>query len=160
MLFRSSLTFQAGANPLALLGKMGWGAFDSATNSGTPTLYGGVLTMGLLPLWFTHRSIPRREKYVVGALLAVMLLSLLLYDLDLAWHVFQPPNWFPYRYTFVILFLLITCAARVLACPAGIRPAAIPINFGALALATLLGGASGQIPYAGNWWDTTLMLGG
>lgn len=57
-----SLTFQAGANPLALLGKMGWGAFDSATNSGTPTLYGGVLTMGLLPLWFTHRSIPRREN--------------------------------------------------------------------------------------------------
>lgn len=155
-----SLTFQAGANPLALLGKMGWGAFDSATNSGTPTLYGGVLTMGLLPLWFTHRSIPRREKYVVGALLAVMLLSLLLYDLDLAWHVFQPPNWFPYRYTFVILFLLITCAARVLACPADIRPAAIPISFGALALATLLGGASGQIPYAGNWWATALMLGG
>ena len=38
-----SLTFQAGANPLALLGKMGWGAFDSATNSGTPTLYGGCL---------------------------------------------------------------------------------------------------------------------
>ena len=29
-----------------------------------------TLTMGLLPLWFTHRSIPRREKYVVGALLA------------------------------------------------------------------------------------------
>lgn len=153
-----TLTFWAGANPLALPGKLGWAAFDSATNSGTPTLYCGVLAIGLVPLWFTHRDIPRREKLAVGGVLLFMLASLLLYDLDLAWHVFQPPNWFPYRYTFVILFLLVTCTARVLARPRGIRPLAEVLSFAAEAGITVLAGAAEGIPYAGCWQGTLLLL--
>lgn len=153
-----SLTFFAGADPLALPGKLGWAAFDSATNSGTPTLYCGVLTVGLVPLWFAHRDISRREKWAVGGLLLFLLASLLLYDLDLAWHVFQPPNWFPYRYTFVILFLLVSCMARVLSRPRGVRPRTVVLSFLAAAGVTTLTGMVEGIPYAGNWWATVLFL--
>lgn len=155
-----SLTFQAAANPLALPGKLAFGAFDSATNSGTPNLYCGVLTLGLVPLWFTHREIPRREKLAVGGLFLFLLLSLLLYDLDLAWHAFQPPTWFPFRYTFVVIFLLVSCGARVLARPGGIRPRAAVCSFGAVAGVMVLAGAAGLVPFAGDWAVTAGLLAG
>lgn len=115
-----SLTFSGLANPLSIPAKLAYGAFDSVTNNGTPNVFCGLLTVGLLPVWFTHRSISRREKLATGGLLLFLLLSMCLYDLDVAWHVFQPPTWFPFRYSFVFIFLLILCAARVLSAPDGV----------------------------------------
>lgn len=154
-----SLTFGAAMNPLAIPGKLAYGAFDSATHTGTANLYCGVLTAGLLPLWFCSRSIPRREKIGVGCLLFLMTLSLFLYDLDVAWHVFQPPTWFPARYSFTVVFLLVTCAARTLSKPQGLRPAAILISSGCMAAVTaLLSGIPSQ-PFAGVAWITLLLIG-
>lgn len=58
----------------------------------------------------------------MGILLIVLALSMLLYDLDVAWHVFQPPTWFPARYSFTVVFLFTGCAARTLSKPDGLRP--------------------------------------
>ncbi len=152
------LTFTAACNPLALPGKLAFGAFDSATNSGTPNLYTGLLTLGLAPLWFFHRDISRREKAVMGATGLFLLASLLLTDLDLAWHVFQPPTWFPFRYSFVVSFLLAAGAARVFSRPSGIRPRAVLLSFGSCALVMVLFGATGKLPFAGDWAVTAALL--
>lgn len=155
-----SLTFRAAADPLALPGKLAYGAFDSATHTGSPNLYCGVLTAGLLPLWFLNRAISRREKAGVGLLLAVMTLSMLLYDLDVAWHVFQPPTWFPARYSFTVVFLLVGCAARTLSRPEGLRPAAAALGLAGMAMVTGLLSWIPGLPFAGNGTVTALLLTG
>lgn len=151
------LTFWLAANPLALPGKLAYGAFDSATSNGTPYLYSGVLTVMLLPLWFCHRDVPAREKRAVGALLLALLLCMTLYDLDVLWHGLQPPTWFPCRYSFVGIFLLLTCAGRVLAHPEGITPRAVAVSGGALLVGMAVCGFSG-LPFAGEPLVTVVLV--
>jgi uncharacterized membrane protein YfhO len=99
-------------DPLTLINKMTFVAYDSVTNAGTPFLYCGVLTLGLFPVWILHKGIPSKEKkgfvFLIGAMLVSMLFSLL----DYLWHAAENPVWFPCRYSFVFIFLLLTCAAR------------------------------------------------
>ena len=155
-----SLSFRGMFDPFALPGKLAYGAFDSATQTGTPNLYCGVLTIGLLPLWFCNRAIARREKAGIGILLAVMTLSMILYDLDVAWHVFQPPTWFPARYSFTVVFLLVGCAARTLSKPEGIRLPAVALGLACMAAAFGLLSCIPSLPFAGNGTVTVLLLVG
>ena len=37
------------------------------------------------------------------------------YKIDIAWHVFQRPNWFPYRYFFLFGFIMVFTAAKAAA---------------------------------------------
>lgn len=152
------VTFTALLNPLVLPGKLAWGAFDSATNSGTPYIYCGILTLLMLPLWFLHSNISRREKYYTGGLLLFFLASMTLYDLDVAWHVFQPPTWFPCRYSFTLIFLLIVCAARAFSRPEGIPIKAVLISMVSLSVSLLLCSISGYTPFAGNVEVTIALL--
>lgn len=152
------LHFTLTGNPLSLPGKLAFGAFDSATNSGTPNLYCGVLTLLLLPLWFFHREIGRREKWAAGILLLFLAVCAFVYDLDVVWHVFQPPTWFPCRYSFVMVFLLVYCAARAFARPQGI--AAIPALISTLLLGVVLAVCAfvPAIPFAGEIRITLALL--
>lgn len=152
-----SLTFSGLANPLSIPAKLAYGAFDSVTNNGSPNVFCGLLTVGLLPVWFTHRSISRREKLATGGLLLFLLLSMCLYDLDVAWHVFQPPTWFPFRYSFVFIFLLILCAARVLSDPDGVPLWGLFGGFMGMATLFAILSISG-FPFTGNRLVTIFLL--
>ncbi len=96
----------------ALWDKFFVGGYDSITNSGSPFVYCGILLVLLCIAYFTIRKISIRERLLSACLLVFLLLSLALVQLDLAWHIFQYPNWFPYRYGFVVTFFVIYLAAR------------------------------------------------
>jgi len=106
-------------DPFTLIVKMGFGAYDSVTDYGTPFLYCGILTLGLIPVWVMHKGIPDREKKGFAFLLITMLASMILSLLDYLWHAAENPVWFPCRYSFTLIFLLISCAARAISTPAG-----------------------------------------
>ncbi len=125
------------ADPLTLLGKLAFGSYDSATSSGTPNLYCGILTLGLLPAYFLHREIPRREKLAAGALIGFLLLSMAVAPLDPLWHGGQPPVWFPGRYAFCLIFLLVAVSARALSRPEGLSWRQVGLGFAASALLML-----------------------
>ena len=108
-------------NPLALFGKLAVGAYDSATSTGTPNLYIGLLGLASLGCWLFHKTIPRREKQAFGVLFLILFISMLWFDLDVVWHAFQVPTWFPFRYSFVVSFLALMCAGRALSMPDGLR---------------------------------------
>src|SRR5699024_4349596 len=57
-----SLTFWMAVDPLRIPGKLAFGGFDGVTHLSSPNLYCGLLTLGLLPVWFLNRDIPRRER--------------------------------------------------------------------------------------------------
>lgn len=92
------------------------GSYDSITNSGTPYIYCGALVLILFAaFFFMRKSFSTRSRLLAGVLSIILFLSMWLCALDKVWHVFQYPNWFPYRYSFVISFFMILTAYRVYA---------------------------------------------
>ncbi len=79
---------------------------------GLPNLYCGILVVILLVFYMISRSISLREKLINGLFLLFMFFSLNINKLDFIWHGLHFPNQLPYRYTFVICFVLITMAYK------------------------------------------------
>lgn len=101
------------------------GEYDSITNSGTPFIYAGCAVLILAVAYFFVKGgrIRLVEKLSSFVLLLVLVLSLISTSLDLAWHVFQTPNWFPYRWSFVLSFFVIYLASEAFYAMKGITPA-------------------------------------
>ncbi|WP_416828551.1 YfhO family protein [Ectobacillus polymachus] len=97
---------------LTVYGRFFSGVIDTTVN-GLPNLYCGVLTILLVPLFFITKKITRKEKIVYGILVLILLISMEIPLLNIAWHGFEPPTNFPYRYSFLFSFLLIYMAFRV-----------------------------------------------
>lgn len=95
--------------------------FQSATigsytslNKGQPLIYCSIFALILVLLYFLNRKIQRREKICFGILLALWIVIMAFPFMDLAMHMGNNPTCFPYRYTFVFIFLLCTAGAREL----------------------------------------------
>ncbi|MCL2544520.1 MAG: YfhO family protein [Clostridia bacterium] len=77
-----------------------------------PNAFTGVWMIAMGALFFANRRIGLREKCFSGALLAVLLISFHVQMFDMAWHAFNPPIHFPFRYAFVFSFVIIWLAWR------------------------------------------------
>ncbi len=98
-----------------LPGRLLPGQAAGLTNSTLPYLFCGTVVVVLALVFLFLPSISVRRKAAALAVLAVLVLSLCLSPLDKVWHLFQMPNWFPYRYSFVCSFFLIVLAGEALA---------------------------------------------
>ncbi len=87
---------------------------ELTSRDGLPNLYCGMIVVILLALYVLSERISIREKLISGAFLIFMFFSLNVNKLDFIWHGFHFPNQLPFRYTFVISFLLIGMAYRIL----------------------------------------------
>lgn len=102
-----------GYNPFILFNKMMVGnSYDKITYGGTPFVYIGVLSALLLFVFFISKRISLREKLFSFAVFSVILFSSVINQLDAVWHAFQAPNWFPFRYMFVLCFFALVCAYK------------------------------------------------
>lgn len=90
------------------------GNYDSITNTGKPAIYCGYLILLLAIVFLFLKTISLREK--IGAMLILLFFSICFcyIPLDKIWHGFQYPNWFPYRYAFLMDFMLIYMAIRTM----------------------------------------------
>ena len=79
---------------------------------GLPNLYCGMMVVILLVFYAVSKSISFREKLINGVFLVFLFLSLNINKLDFIWHGLHFPNQLPYRYTFVICFILIGMAYK------------------------------------------------
>lgn len=100
--------------PLELLRQLLPGQYQSITYGAPPYLFCGSIALVCAIAYFFLGNFPLREKLAGGALLAAAAASLLLSPLDRAWHLFQRPNWFPFRYSFVFSFCLLYLAVQAL----------------------------------------------
>ena len=96
--------------PLELLGQLRGGQFHSIGYGAPPYIFCGTAVLVLAALYFFLREFSRRERLANGALVLALAASMLLSPLDKVWHLFQRPNWFPFRYSFVFSFFLIYLA--------------------------------------------------
>ncbi len=109
----ANLPFGFDFDLLALPSKWTIGSFawDNIVD-GMPLLYCGMLTFILLLGYFFHKDIPRKEKVASGVLLAVLVISAWLTPVNLLWHGGSPPNWFTYRWAFLLVFYFVYLAGR------------------------------------------------
>lgn len=88
---------------------------------GRPEIYCGVLTVVLAPLYFFNKNIKWNKKLGYGLLVFAMVMSMYVKPLNMYWHGGQDPNWLPYRYSFLLSFILVSMAAEVFANLDGLR---------------------------------------
>ena len=100
--------------PLDLLGQLRAGQYSSIGYGAKAYIFCGTAAIVLAAAYFFQRRFSLREKLAHGAVLGLLTASLLLSPLDKAWHLFQRPNWFPFRYSFVASFFLVYLAVQAL----------------------------------------------
>lgn len=147
-----------------LIGKYTNSNYDSITNSGLPAIYCGYVVLAFVIVFFLLRKIRLREKIGMIVIIGILSASLYYTSLDMAWHGFQVPNWFPYRYAFLFSFTLVYMACRALIAlpektkipkkwkkPAEIAVAAAFLVFAAVEMdinaVNLLAGLDGEFAY-------------
>jgi len=81
---------------------------------GMANVYCGVIVLLFVPLFFLCKKIRFSEKIAHGALLIFLYFSFSDRFLNFIWHGFHFPNQIPYRQAFILSFLLIMMAYRVL----------------------------------------------
>lgn len=93
------------------------GTYDTLMENGLPFLYCGILVLLLLPLYFCSEKYGNAEKCVRGGGMLLLFLSMWLNFTDMVWHGFRAPNCLNFRYAFLLVFLMVTTAAKGLAAP-------------------------------------------
>ena len=97
---------------LDLVGMFLFNSYHTVRPEGLPILYAGLLTFLLIPFYFLSKRISLRERLASALIVFFLLLSFSVKALDLVWHGFQAPNWINYRYSFLLIFLTCTMAAK------------------------------------------------
>lgn len=97
-----------------LLGRHLYETSPTIRSGNLPNIYCGVLSIFLLPIFATLRSIPMRRRVSYIGLLGVMGASLVLNQMDLLWHGLHAPNDLPYRFSFLYSFVLLLIAYETL----------------------------------------------
>ena len=81
-------------------------------DQGLPNIACGVLTLVLLPFYFTTKKIKLKEKLVSGGLCVFFLLSFVVNQLNYIWHGMNTPAMVYYRWSFIFSFVMIVLAYR------------------------------------------------
>lgn len=99
-------------NLYTFLSKLFMGVYDSITNIGAINIYCGVLMLILLLGYYFDNKQGIKEKVLSCIFLLILILSAFISVTDIGWHMFQMPTWFPYRYSFIIPFFMLTIAYK------------------------------------------------
>lgn len=97
---------------IELLDKLFPLTYDTVRMSGLPFIYCGTLVLLLLPCFFFLKKIRGRDRIGAAVIMAVLCVSMYICQIDMLWHGGQLPNWLPYRYSFMLSFLMVSFAAR------------------------------------------------
>lgn len=87
-------------------------SYDSVNVEGLPMIYCGTITVLLIPLFFMNKNVYIKKKVGLGTLSALLLVFMYIRPIDMVWHGFQMPNWLPFRYSFMLSFLLLVMACE------------------------------------------------
>lgn len=83
-------------------------------SSGLPNIYTGLITLILAQFYFFNPNISVRKKISSLIFFVVVIISFQTKIINLMWHGLKEPIGFPYRYSFILSFLLVVIAAKAL----------------------------------------------
>lgn len=137
----SVLTLTPKFDPVSLLSKFYPGAFvyEEIMPEGLPQVFCGSVTAVLTVLYFVNPRIPRRRRLLTGGLMLALTVSFWITALDLIWHGLNDPNWYNYRYSFLLCFLMAAAADRELCeLREGTEPRQLLLPVGVIAAVSVL----------------------
>lgn len=88
------------------------GSNSPGVQSGLPLVFSSTLILLLGIHFVANKRITLGEKVKYVFLLLILFLSFYVVGLNLIWHAFNEPDWFPYRYSFLFPFVLIIMASK------------------------------------------------
>lgn len=86
--------------------------YDTERPEGLPFLYCGTLTLIFAIIWFSMKNIPLKRRIGGGCLLGFLVLSMYIKPVDMLWHGGRVPVWMPFRYAFIVAFLILIFGAE------------------------------------------------
>ena len=86
--------------------------YNPVNLEGLPNVFCGFLTIMLCVFYFCNGKIRLREKLCNFSLLLFLFASFIFRPLDYMWHGFHFPNMIPYRFAFLVPFVLVSMAYR------------------------------------------------
>ncbi len=93
------------------LSKFFAGTYESIAY-GQPNIYIGLMPLILLIPYFFNKKIKRKEKVISILMYCCMFISFAVPIIDLAWHGFDTPIWYMFRFSFVFSFMMINYAYK------------------------------------------------
>ena len=78
----------------------------------TPLLYCGIPTLLLLPFYFACKRFSARERILSFLILLFFVIGCVFLPLFMALHAFDFPNWYGFRFSFIMIFLMCIYALR------------------------------------------------
>ncbi|MBE7038951.1 MAG: hypothetical protein E7404_08635 [Ruminococcaceae bacterium] len=87
---------------------------NKITNQGGPSVFSSVIVTIFISLYMVNPKIKVKEKISSGAVIFFLLLSFYINAIDVFWHMFQAPTWFPCRYAFVFVFFVLFISSKSL----------------------------------------------
>ena len=87
------------------------GAYDTIQYAGLPNIFCTIFVVMLFVCYFYIKSFSIKNKIATVCVTIFMLISFYLPSLNVAWHIFSEPQWFPFRYSFVFSFFIVYIAA-------------------------------------------------
>ena len=86
--------------------------YDTVRMEGLPILYCGTLALIFAAVYFAAGRFPARQRISGAVLAGALVVSMYVRPVDMMWHGGQLPNWLPYRYSFILSFLLVLFGAE------------------------------------------------
>ena len=91
---------------------MGNFSLSDLTDTAIPQMFCGIAVYYGAFHYFTDRRQKKTQKIQIAAVLLILVISVYFYMPDIVWHGFSQPYGAPYRYSFMISFVLVRCAAQ------------------------------------------------
>lgn len=88
------------------------GQFDHRQymDNGLPAVYCSLVSIIAAIAYFILPG-NKKTKYHRAALLIILLISMFFSPLTMIWQGFSKPHWWPYRFSFLLIFLIVLCGA-------------------------------------------------
>lgn len=86
--------------------------FQNVLSKKTINIYCGLFILPLIYFFFINKNIDKRKKIIYGIFFLVLSLGVYFDMFNMIWHAFNEANSFNYRYSFIIMFIMIAVAAH------------------------------------------------
>jgi len=152
------LSLESNFKFISFLNQVLAGSFDSLS-SNKPLVYSGLAALFLCILFFANPYFPRRQKTLAGGAVIFFILSFNFSFLDIAWQLFDAPNWFLYRYSFLFIFVLLCISFASLLHLDRLKPRAFLMTGVIFAAILLIVQGFGDLAEEGDRFYVNLFIG-
>ncbi len=97
---------------IEMLDKLFPATYDTCRMSGLPFIYCGTIVLMMLPCYFFMKKFRGRDRIGAAVIISILCVCMYIRQVDMLWHGGQLPNWLPYRYSFMLSFLIAEFAAQ------------------------------------------------